>query len=92
MKAKKQEKIEDFVMSINKVLKIDPASEDTRKLEKQIRTIAKKLVKDINKVLKRKISKEEKLLAHELKNQKKQNRILAAQQILKGEIFVSKAG
>lgn len=86
MKTENLKKVEELVAALNTELKIDETFEENRKLEKQIRKIAKGLVKDINTVMKKKISREEKLLAQEVKRQKRASRILAARQILEGKL------
>ncbi|TLV02414.1 hypothetical protein [Dyadobacter luticola] len=92
MKAEKLEQVEGLVTALNEELKIDEADKDTKKLEKQIRKIAKGLVADIDVVIKKKLSQEERRLAKEVKRQNKANRILAAQAILKGKIFTATTG
>ncbi|KQS26596.1 hypothetical protein [Dyadobacter sp. Leaf189] len=90
MKTKKLERTDEVVTILNRKLKIDAENPQTRKLEKQIRKIAKNLINDVSKVEENKIKKEQKLLTEELKRQKREMRIAAATKILTGKMSFAK--
>jgi len=90
MKAEKLQRVDEIVTALNRKLKIDAETQQTRKLEKQIRKIAKNLINDVSKVEENKINKEERLLAEELKRQKREMRIAAATRILSGKMLLAR--
>ena len=87
MKAETQKQVDQIVEAINTKLKLDPENESLEKLEKQIIKIAKHLVKDVHHVEKKIVSREFKLLTKEMKRQSKESRILAARQLLGGQLM-----
>ena len=87
MKAEKQKQVDQLVDAINSKLNVNPENEEVKRLEKQIRKIARHLVEDVREVAKKKVSKEMKMLTQEMKRQSKESRILAARQILSGQFL-----
>ncbi len=77
MKTEKLQRVDEIVTALNRKLKIDVETQQTRKLEKQIRKIAKNLIINVSKVEENKIKKKRKLLGEELKWQKLEIRIAA---------------